>query len=83
MVMNRTLDIELWGPCSEESEAKPALGDTVAVIRESGRVSLLSITGVNTVGDQTVLYATGGEKLVLTDCYLLYTSDLTAAVIKS
>lgn len=71
--MENELNIVMVGPCSEESEAKPALNDTVAVPVGDGRVRIMTITGAIPTPDGTVLYASGGEKVALTDCYLLYT----------
>jgi hypothetical protein len=71
--MQNEINIVMVGPCSEESEAKPTLGDTVAVPVNDGRVRIMTITGAIPTPEGTVLYASGGEKVALTDCYLLYT----------
>lgn len=74
--MKNTLGLELRGPCTDDGDTKPALGDTVGVIQEDGRVRILSITGAIPTPEGMVLYATGGEKVALADCYLLYPSGL-------
>lgn len=76
--MERILGIELYGPLNEESSVKPVLGDTVGTLMEDGRLRLLTITGAHPTPEGMVLYATGGEKLLLDDCYLLYTVDNNA-----
>ena len=73
--MDRVLGLQLYGPCSEEDDVVPLLGDTVAIIMENGRVRLLTVSGAGTSVDGSVLYASGGEKLRVSDCYLLYTVD--------
>lgn len=74
--MSKKLSIELYGPLSEDSGIKLVTGTTVGVIGESGQLRLLTITGIGGETPQgTVLYASGGEQLLLSDCYLLYTSD--------
>jgi hypothetical protein len=72
--MKNTLQLELRGPCTEESETKPGLNDTVGVILDDGRVRIMTISGAVPTPEGMVLYATGGEKVALTDCYLLYPS---------
>jgi len=73
--MVQQLNIVMHGPCSETDEDKPALNDTVAVILTSGKVRFLTITGAVYTTGGTVLYASGGEKVMLSDCYLLYTEN--------
>lgn len=81
--MNRELDIKMYGPLTEDGDVKPTLGDTVAIIMENGRVRLLTLTGVTKTLDGMVLYASGGERVMLTDCYLLYTVDPTSVEVDS
>jgi len=73
--MNRTIDLELYGPCSEEEELLPELNDTVAVITERGPVRFITITGVNRTMEGIALYGIGGERLLISDCYLIFTKD--------
>ena len=76
--MNRRLELELYGPCTEESELTPQMNDTVATIGENGQVRFHVISGVNMGPEGMVLYATGGERLIRDECYLLYSSDPTS-----
>ena len=76
--MNDQIGLQLYGPCDEEHGIIPELGDTVAIIMKDGRVRLLTISGAGTSPDGSVLYASGGEKLLVTDCYLLYTTAETS-----
>lgn len=74
--MYRRLEIELYGPCSLEDNLKPEMNDTVAIIENDGRVRFVNITGANIDHTGTpVLYGHGGERLLYSDCYLIYTSD--------
>lgn len=77
--MNRKLELEMYGPCGGDSELSPSLNDTVAVIGESGQVRFLTISGVNVGPEGLVLYATGGERVLPEECYLLYSSDPSTA----
>ena len=73
--MKKKLGIELYGPCTEESELIPQINDTVATIEENGQVRFHSITGANMLPEGLVLYGAGGERLFREQCYLLYAPD--------
>lgn len=75
--MNRRLNIELIGPCTEDSDLKPGLNDTVATVSDEGYVRFHTITGVSADPNGMVIYAMGGEKLVLSECYMLFSGDDT------
>ena len=77
--MLRKLNIELFGPCSDEDGMQPVTGDTVAFVSENGRVRFLTISGANQGPEGMVLYAMGGEKLLLSDCYFVFTVDESSA----
>ena len=76
--MSQILGLELYGPCSENKGIKPELGDTVAVITESGRVRVYEIVKVDVNLNGPVYYARGGIPLVASDCYLIYAVDVDA-----
>jgi len=73
--MARAIGIELFGPASDEDGLRPVLGDTVAVVTESGRVQFVTISGTGYVVDGMVLYASNGQRLTPSDCYFVYTVD--------
>lgn len=69
--MENLISIKLEGPLTDDGDMIPALGDTVGVIQTDGRLRLLTITGSTPTLEGQVLYASGGEKVALSDCYLL------------
>lgn len=70
--MNIPLNIELRGPCSEESGIMPELNSSVALIDANGQVKIMTISGVAPTPQGVVLYATGGEKVAVESCYLIH-----------
>jgi hypothetical protein len=70
--MNIPLNIELRGPCTEDSGLKPELNQSIALVDEHGQIKIMTVSGVAPTPDGVVLYATGGEKVAQDDCYLLH-----------
>jgi hypothetical protein len=73
--MGRSLNIELFGPASNEDGLRPVIGDTVAIVSESGRVQFTSITGAVHGEQGMVLYSASGQRLMPEECYFVYTLD--------
>lgn len=73
--MAKALNIELFGPASNEDGLRPTIGDTVAVVSESGRVQFTNITGAVHGEDGMILYSSSGQRLMPAECYFVYTVD--------
>ena len=70
-----TLNLQLYGPCDQDIGMLPKINDTVAILREDGRVSLLTVTKVEVSIRGTDIWAGAGERFLPSDCYLVYTVD--------